>query len=401
MAVGVVSAFLGLIQVAQGPESPLRFFAFTNLTEAVGFFANRNHFAALNYALLLFAAAWAVHAATQVGTGLKQGQYNIASILGAVAGFTLLVVLLAAETMARSRAGLGLTIVGLIGALALGFLSQPAAIGSTSTAGSSRFTPGRRLFDVTPARLLVAAIALTITFSLQYALFRIRERFGVDPIEDARRIFIPNTIEAARAYMPFGSGSGTFVSVYPLFEKPEDILPETYANHAHNDFAEVWLETGLPGLLLMGLFLAWLVFRSVTVWRNPPPSGASNLDWSLVRAATIVIGLLIAHSIADYPLRTGAMMAIMAFACALLIESPPTKNEEGHAVLVAAPDRASHRKRRKPQPTLPRPNSQEGSADNSLGDPARRWGTDIEWPEEWSKSGDKDQASKPRKPPNK
>jgi hypothetical protein len=57
LAVGVLSVFVGLIQVAQGPESPLRFFAYTNLTEAVGFFANRNHFAALLYALIMFAAA--------------------------------------------------------------------------------------------------------------------------------------------------------------------------------------------------------------------------------------------------------------------------------------------------------------------------------------------------------
>src|SRR5260370_11958647 len=38
----ILSVSVGLIQVAQGPSSPLRFFAFTNPTEAVGFFANRN-----------------------------------------------------------------------------------------------------------------------------------------------------------------------------------------------------------------------------------------------------------------------------------------------------------------------------------------------------------------------
>src|SRR5690606_34815955 len=66
LAVGIISVFLGLLQVAQGPESPLRFFAFTNPTEAVGFFANRNHFAALLYSLTLLAAAWTVHAAAQL-----------------------------------------------------------------------------------------------------------------------------------------------------------------------------------------------------------------------------------------------------------------------------------------------------------------------------------------------
>jgi hypothetical protein len=42
----VWSACSWLLQVAQGPRL-LRLFAVTNLSEAVGFFANRNHFAAL------------------------------------------------------------------------------------------------------------------------------------------------------------------------------------------------------------------------------------------------------------------------------------------------------------------------------------------------------------------
>ena len=61
LAVGVLSVLVGLIQVAQGQESPFRFFAITNPTEAVGFFANRNHFAALLYCLMVFALAWIVY----------------------------------------------------------------------------------------------------------------------------------------------------------------------------------------------------------------------------------------------------------------------------------------------------------------------------------------------------
>ena len=59
LAFGAVSVFLGLSQVAGGPTSLLRLFANTNPTEAVGFFANRNHFAALLYVMILLAAAWA------------------------------------------------------------------------------------------------------------------------------------------------------------------------------------------------------------------------------------------------------------------------------------------------------------------------------------------------------
>ena len=65
LVVGGVSAVLGLLQLAQGQSSPLRFYAYTNTTEAVGFFANRNHFASLLYCLLLVAAAWAIAAVVE------------------------------------------------------------------------------------------------------------------------------------------------------------------------------------------------------------------------------------------------------------------------------------------------------------------------------------------------
>ena len=58
----LIGAFLGILQVAQGPTSALRFYQFTNPNEAVGFFANRNHFAALVNVLILLTAAWAVEA---------------------------------------------------------------------------------------------------------------------------------------------------------------------------------------------------------------------------------------------------------------------------------------------------------------------------------------------------
>ena len=58
--------------------------------------------------------------------------------------------------------------------------------------------------------------------------------------------------------MPLGAGLGTFVPVYAMFEKPEK-LSLFYVNRAHNDVLELWLETGVLGLILMVLFAIWLV----------------------------------------------------------------------------------------------------------------------------------------------
>ena len=442
LAVGLLAVFLGLIQAAQGLESPWRFYEFTNFEEAVGFFANKNHFAALLYSLTLFSAAWLVHTAASVGPQLQARNYNAASIAAMLGAFTLVVAFLAGAAIARSRMGLLLTMVALLGALALGASGRRA--GGKAVEGS-----------LVATRLLLVAVAIGLIFAAQYALYGIMERFSTDTAEDARYAFIRNTIEAAIAYMPFGSGLGTFVPVYAMFETPRDLIVNTYANHAHNDILELWLTTGVLGLPLLAMFLAWVALRSFEIWRSVPPEGADELDWILVRAATLAIGLLVAHSFVDYPLRTGAMMAVMAFACALLIEPPPearswqwpwlqqlwarlqpslemvqdwvrpglaSKRQSAVAtprsipqLAEPSPDHAIAAAPQSPRPIpvlLPTPASAlqptpapalipptapalkptpapappaEPSGGSSLPQ-ERRWGTDLNWPEEWSQS---------------
>jgi O-antigen ligase len=378
IAVGIVSVFVGLTQVAQGPSSPLRFFAFTNSNEAVGFFANRNHFAALLYAVLLFTAAWASDIGLKFGSWTDLRNVERFSIVAITAIFMDLIVLIAGEAMSRSRAGLALTIVALLAAFALGF------------------TDRRRAPGATPSKLLIAAIILAVILSVQFALYRVLDRFGPDVLEDARITFAHNTIQAAKAFLPFGSGLGTFVPVYAMFEKPIDAFPGVYANHAHDDFLELGLETGVMGLLLFCLFAIWMGSRCVEVWRRNPADDATALDSTLARAASVVVLLLMAHSFVDYPLRTEAIMAVFAISCAFLIE--PLRGTEEDVTIPAAQGR--RREVRTPlarrvasssssaSPTIP-----ERETDVAPAGPLRqgggRWGEEIDWPEEWLNSGER------------
>jgi O-antigen ligase len=365
LVVGLLSVFLGLSQVAQGPTSPLRFFDFSNTTEAV-VFANRNHFAALLYSLTLFAAAWAVNAALATGGGAPPKRYDAATVIALVASFTVLVMLVAAQAVARSRGGLGLTIVGLLGALAIAFADRRGASG------------------VTPAKVLAASVCLAVIFATQFALFRIMERFTADPLQDSSIPFAQTTIEAAKSFMPFGSGMGTFAPVYAMFEKPRDVLANAYVNRAHNDVLEIWLELGAVGIALMVVFIGWYAARSIAIWRQPP-FGARDIDSSLARAATVVVGLLIAHSVVDYPLRTGAMMAVFAFACALLVEPPAAARRQAASEVRGARETELHRGARgwlAPEPAVS-PMRTRARPSPDAWPKAERWGKNIEWPDEW------------------
>ncbi|MGD9669395.1 MAG: O-antigen ligase family protein [Hyphomicrobiaceae bacterium] len=365
IGIGLMSVLLGLLQIAQGPTSPLRLFEFTNPSEAVGFFANRNHFAALLFSALLFAAAWVLNLSSN--TPSNTAGLDAKAIGLRLLGATVLIAFIAGELMARSRAGLGLTMLALLGVAFLPVLR--AQHGPSAT------------------RIIVGVALVTLLLATQFVLYRIFERFGLDPLDDARVDLATTTIQAAKAFMPWGSGMGTFVPVYQLFERREELAP-SYANHAHNDVLELWLEAGVVSFLLMGLFALWFFARSFDVWRRQ--HSAHALDLSLARAASLVIVLLIAHSLVDYPLRTGAMMAVFAFSCALLVRAP----ERGDEHETSSRSRHAAGRRPPPIPTGREARVSVDAAHANLGPetetrqqvPAKaheRWGEDVAWPEAW------------------
>jgi O-Antigen ligase len=399
LAAGVASALLGLMQLAQGPQSALRFYEITNPSDAVGFFANRNHLAALLYSVLLFAFVWtaAAVAALQETTN-KRDARPPAAVVGA---FAVLVILISAQVMARSRAGMVLSMIA-IGSGVLLAVPFRSALPSRMTAG----------------RLIAGACALAVVFLAQFGLYRAFERFEADPLADARIVFGRNTLDAAQAFFPTGSGLGSFVRVYGLFEKPQDAIANTYANHAHNDILELYLETGLAGLTVAAIVGFWFCIRLLRVWISRP-QGASLVDSALARAASLCVVLLSAHSVVDYPLRTTAMMAILAFSFGLLVE-PRRPVNAGRA---SNDERTEHAQEhdwdgqsngqfeaqslsplaqsplsQSPQSWAPTWPQGPGQAENKFeerrssakvaidgGRPGEKWGPDIQWPNAWQK----------------
>ena len=88
--------------------------------------------------------------------------------------------------------------------------------------------------------------------------------------------------------------------------------------HAHNDYAELALETGVPGIFIMLLFLAWWGGAVWRVWRSVEAG-------PFARAASIASAAILAHSLVDFPLRTAAISACFGMCLALLADrrAPP------------------------------------------------------------------------------
>lgn len=391
LVAGVAQALLGFLQVVQGPNSPLRFYEVTNLTEAVGLFANRNHLAALLYCSLLIAAAWAIDVAGRFDGMGGRRRFEARAVLVLGAAIVAILILVAAQTTARSRAGLGLTILALLALLPLSMsrLSKRERTSETGNQTSALSRRGGRL----GLRIVGLPVGIALLLGLQFSLYRVLERFGADPMADARVPFFRNTLAAAKSLMPWGAGMGTFVPVYASIEPTGDLLAGAFANRAHNDIVELWLEAGIFGLLLAAAVMVWVVARAFAVWRR-----GNGIDLLLSRAAALSVLLLAIHSFVDYPLRTGAMLGVFAFMTAMLMPVPSVADTSKSTV-----DQRARKKQRngvRDEPAMrrrtdartagqPSSHSLDAPAEPRSSEPSpgqnggAAWGQDIKWPAAW------------------
>jgi hypothetical protein len=285
MAVMVVAIVLGVAQLAAGPDSALYFYSRTNTGNAVGFFANRNHFAsqlvlALPFVLIGTAALW-------------NAQRERPVLLWTAVGVALAVMVILALALVRSRAGL------VLGMLAIA-LSLPAVLALRKQRGTKR--------------LVAVMVGVGLLLSIQFALFGILQRFDKDPMEDARFQYTQISLQAAQDHAPLGTGLGGFRRTFEAFdvESPQNV----YVNHAHNDYAELWLDSQWLALVVGFAFLA--VFL-VAALRGQGHDAHQQL---LARAAAIGLAMLALHSLGDYPLRTTALLATAGLLAALLMRPP-------------------------------------------------------------------------------
>ncbi len=255
----------------------------TDRGSVVGFFANRNHLATLCLVALPFAAVLGA-------AGLRHDGAKSRLWLATV----VIAVIVIAIGVIRSRAGILLVWPVLGGSLLAAWIAS----------GRGRPAP---LLLVMVGAVTAALIAVGV-----FALDPILARFELIDSQEGRFENWPVVAQAADAYLPLGSGIGSFDAVYRSVE-PLARLDATYFNQAHNEYLETWLETGWLGAGVLVAFLVWFGRRSWTAWRARP-STARDLQ----RAASIAIGAILLHSAVDYPLRTETIAVMFALCCALL-----------------------------------------------------------------------------------
>ena len=121
-----------------------------------------------------------------------------------------------------------------------------------------------------------------------------------------RARIMPTAYQMLETYFPWGTGAGTFDAVYRLHE-PDHLLGPTYMNQAHNDWLDLALTSGIPGIVLALVLLACLTWRA----RKALAGSETGYDRLLPRAALIGITVLALASLSDYPLRVPSLACLL------------------------------------------------------------------------------------------
>ena len=255
--------------------------------EVSGLFANRNHFALFLAIGCVVAPAWAF-------SNREKSSWLALLALGICVLSTLSIL------ATGSRSGV------LLGGLAL---ILALLLTKRDLQGIARRHSRWVVLAMIAGTVGVVLIFLLLSVAADRAV-SIDRLLAMDVGQDMRARGLPIVLDAITAHFPVGSGLGGFDPVFRSRE-PIGLLKPTYFNHAHNDFLEILLDSGIAGLALLAAGLAWWVWASVEAW------------WRgnrLSRVGSAILLLTIVASLFDYPLRTPLILGVATVAAIWLSE---------------------------------------------------------------------------------
>lgn len=295
LMIGALSGLFGIVQAVGNPGGPFYLYRITNNGSAVGLFSNRNHQALFLIAMVPILAFYA----SQAVKTENAKKMRLAAAIGA------LVMLVPLILVTGSRQGL---ILGLVALVCGWFIYRtPEVVGVRRRTERKSYA-----LAIAGACGMTVLVLLTVMASRAEALKRL---LSTNVAEESRTQAWEVSARLAIDYLPFGSGSGSFVPVFQRAE-PLDFLSHVYFNHAHNDFLEVWLTFGIPGvLLILAALSAYIIAVRRVVGRG---KGRPVADRLLAVTGAAVILLCGLASFVDYPLRVPSIACLFVIACCWL-----------------------------------------------------------------------------------
>lgn len=287
----LASAALGALQLAGGDDA-FRLYPYSHRGWLTGFQANRN--AEADVLLIGLAALAAIAALPRTPSSSPRSlvRAGYSRWLWPAAGL-----LTVATVLTGSRTGIALMVLLSLG-LALLHRSGAAALRGRLTAVLA-----------VAALLFAGAVAALVANPV---LRRVAGRFALSG--DYRGELWTDTLYAIGQFWPAGAGMGTFTPVLMAAERLEVVDP-TIPNRAHNDYLELILEAGLPGIAVALVIAVLVATLARGAWRRG--TERATLTFALPTIAVIAL-----HSVVDYPLRSMALACLAGVAAGMLARPP-------------------------------------------------------------------------------
>lgn len=159
------------------------------------------------------------------------------------------------------------------------------------------------------AMVIVVLIVGVMSYNLGWERLKMRmTALEKDSLADRGEIY-ENTKQIAADFPLFGTGPGTFASVYHLYRASAG---QVWQSHVHDDWLEARVTLGWVGL---GLILTMLLL-TVSKWFVP---GGVSLPFVLVSMIWTALGGCLLHARFDFPFQIYSVLYVFLLLCAVLI----------------------------------------------------------------------------------
>lgn len=309
LIVATLQVLLSVLQLAFGVDS-IFYFDLNWARSIVGSFANRNHLADLLIMSLPICIYVLFDQSKKKRTSnstlfLEPRKLVILAFL-LFLGFAFILILL--TTLSR-------------GGLISGFIALGISIGIYLLAQGSKVSRQQRFVYL---GLVIVFISLAMLASgLEGIQSKIGESFMT--AAEVRNKISSSTLSAALQFWPWGSGLGSFEAVFPRFQP---VISNEYIEYAHNDYAQLLMELGAAGVVLMVIFAILLIhqmLKFIRIYR-----AERRLPKNVVMQCFCGVGLLafLLHSWVEFNMHIPALAITAAFLSGVFLRNPDRISEQ-------------------------------------------------------------------------